>query len=963
MDTLEFLKAVWPEHGNYCIALPFKTDDMIKESYTHHPFKTIEEAVSFAKSKSNKNVFFAVHTLKQPHIEDTNGKLNYNRTGPKLYFRTHENMLESRAFFFDLDVGESKPGAPPKYATREDALGGLESFLFLTGLPSPLVTSSGGGFHVYWLLTQPLDSLIWRRYAGILHHIAKRVGLLADPARTTDQASVLRVVGTTNIKPGRAPRPCVAMEAGETTQTQAFIEELEAILGDEVVPDVGTGLRTRAAGRGNLGRVYDGEIPTLDEVIEVCDHVADYYEVGGHTEGNEPIWYNVGCGVIPYCQDGYNEAQRLSANHPRYDYDVTDAKIEQWKDASDDAPASCAKLNQICGGDACARCPFAGLGKGPAAIAIKRRTLQRKAEAVHVTEADIVPACPPGAPYKRGEHGITKSTLEKKDGQESWVDHPVFPPGYDIFPHIDHECTAGELAFMQWAIKVPQTPQKLVKISHSDLNDTRALGKILSNQRVLLNDPQVGKAREMMIHYARTLQANKPASRQFDHLGWVDGAKAEFILPTQLYNVDGTTAPCKLSAMAQSGVSYIKQAGSLKESIKAMEFYNEPKYLKHQFMVLCGLGSILYHATGLDGIVVNATGPTGGSKSTALYAAASLWGYPKSYVMNATNQGMTSFARLERVHTLCQLPACMDEITHMDPKHAKDFAIAVSQPDPRTRLKQDGTERPARGGRKALMVLTSSNSSLNDLVGIENRAGTAGNMRIFEIMFETLKLPPQAADAFLRTINENYGWIGPEFLSHYIKRREEVDDMTREIRDDLNREHNLIGTERFWGAGGSCPLVAGRVAKKLGLLPFDIDPIRDWVYGPQLKQMRSVVKDENDDSKPTTVLSNFIHDRFNSIIRVSGRENAPQNFHDQAVRDPHATIDGMHDEAKNVIYIRKDAFRSWCTTRHKDWRIILRELEEGGQIRDVGKLNALGRDTKFGSARSVCFTVDLTRMP
>ena len=63
-------------------------------------------------------------------------------------------------------------------------------FVQQTGLPKPLVTSSGGGFHVYWLLTDEIPSDEWRDHATRLRQLAMHYGLKADPSRTTDTSSV-----------------------------------------------------------------------------------------------------------------------------------------------------------------------------------------------------------------------------------------------------------------------------------------------------------------------------------------------------------------------------------------------------------------------------------------------------------------------------------------------------------------------------------------------------------------------------------------------------------------------------------------------------------------------------------------------------------------------------------------------------------------------------------------------------
>ena len=93
----------------------------------------------------------------------------------------------------------------------------------------------------------------------------------------------------------------------------------------------------------------------------------------------------------------------------------------------------------------------------------------------------------------------------------------------------------------------------------------------------------------------------------------------------------------------------------------------------------------------------------------------------------------------------------------------------ATQRTPRIRLKSDGTEQPIRIQYKSTPLLCSSNSSLHNLLSVDNRAGVAGNMRVFEIFFPALGDEHKpAAGAFMREINEHYGHIGPAFLALYM---------------------------------------------------------------------------------------------------------------------------------------------------------------------------------------------------
>ena len=462
--------------------------------------------------------------------------------------------------------------------------------------------------------------------------------------------------------------------------------------------------------------------------------------------------------------------------------------------------------------------------------------------------------------------------------------------------------------------------------------------------------------RGMMIHWGRDLQKKRATSRQFDHLGWVDDTKTEFILPTALYRTDGTEQPCTLSAMARQTLDFVGTSGSLAESVRLMNFYNKPEYIKHQFVVMCGLGSVLFHATELEGVIVNSSGESGGSKSTALYTAASFWGRPKDYVMNGAPGGMSVLRRISQVHTLCHLPACIDEITKMEPKEAHAFAFGATQGKPPERLKNDGTPRPVRGGRKATMLLTTANSSLHDLLSADNRAGVAGNMRVLEIFFRALDTSPAEADIYLHGLSKNFGWIGPEFLRRYLADRERIDEMVRALKAELDARYALTSPERYWSAAMAAALVAGRLAREWGLLPFDVEPVRHWLYEELLVELRGIISSEATSSDPVSLLSSFLDDNVGHTIRVS----ADGNDNGFAQHVPTDAITIHRDVAKQLSYVRKEAFRAWCDRRSKSALRTMQDLVTSGVIARMNVKYALGQGTIYASGRSTCFVVDHT---
>ena len=287
---------------------------------------------------------------------------------------------------------------------------------------------------------------------------------------------------------------------------------------------------------------------TLDEVAEVCEHVRNYRETG-YTDGGYVAFYHLGCGIIPHVENGEEHFYELALKHPR----CTEAYAGEMRDAHDTRtggmPSSCKNLDAKCGGDACKRSPFSSLGKNPLIIATEHFKRKSAPPPPAVDDEPTLIVEPP-FPYTRTASGIRMTVT--KTVKEVEIEENVLICPYDMFPFDACQRTELEQAFSMWAVKIPrQKHLEVVKITTSVITDTRALHTMLSDHGVHLTTKQIEKVKEMMIHYIRTVQEHQQANRQYDHLGWVDKAKTEFIMPTTLLNIDGTSKPTTLSAKAR----------------------------------------------------------------------------------------------------------------------------------------------------------------------------------------------------------------------------------------------------------------------------------------------------------------------------------------------------------------------------------------------------------------------------
>lgn len=954
MTPHDFLKAVWPNNGYLCIATPFTPPGSTKTTYAHRVFDAIEQACEYVSNQSGyKDIFFAVHSLAQPRVWNPT-KHNY-KTGEAGAWevRTQANALECKAFFFDLDVG---PG-DAKYASQRDALVGLKQFCKDTGLPMPLITSSGGGLHVYWLLTSALASGEWKIHAAKLRQLARHHGLRADPARTTDTASVLRVVGTFNHKNG-GKRPVMALTpAAQPTDTAKFVKMLDtAIIRAGVTT---TPLRTPVpidtTGLGsNLDEEFTGPPVSFRALVEACPQMQRLVPFRGNV--SEPEWY-FSINLTRFCHKGDKLVHLMSDGHPHYTPDTTEAKIAQLQ-SKGIKPTTCTKLAEVCGEQHCNGCSFKGLVKNPLIAARKRDVAEPAVVVKHVDNTPLQLTIPsPPQPYTRLKTGEVAVTRKNKEGDEITtiiLDH-------DLYPVTRIVNASAEIEQQTWRAVLPRQGAKDFVIDADALYERRKFTAALANNGVYAHPSNIENLQGYMIAYIAKLQREIDAEVQASHLGWTDD-NSSFVLPDKVLLPDGTAKPASLSLQATRVAAQIKKKGTLQRQVELLEFYSHKSYVASQFMILCGLTAPLFRFTGHHGVIVNAVGEPGASKSTTLYTAASMWGEPELYGLNGTSSGATARARAERVTVLANLPVCVDEITLMPHKEAQELAMNITQPGHRLRLDRSGVERKGPDGEKSTIMLCTSNASLHGLLSNDNAGGTAGSMRVMEIVFRRLGLHTKAdADQYLHELKQNYGHIGEEVMRYVVANQVKVERMVREVMRRIDLAAKITPGERFWSGGCAVAVTGAVIARKLSLLSFDAEFLMDWIVTKLIPHMRGVVSDSY--SSPEGVLADYM-EMINGNILVVNKGAYGNLSNSNQLR---GQLLARYEVDDGVMWVLKKGFKDYCVKIGANHLQLLEELSTPrafptGPQRIVTSKNVrkvLGAGTDQAKAQSWCFAVNM----
>lgn len=1015
----KFLRLVWPKTGLYCIAHPFTTPGG-HQTYFHKIFSTISEAVTHVHEMEHvRDVFFAVLTLRDEQVWDP-GKTDW-KTGLKGAWasRIHANMLASACAFFDIDVGEG----PTKYPTQQDALIALIKFLADTGLPMPTLVSSGGGVHVYWHFDADVPADEWQPIALHMRQLAEAAGLKVDVQRTTDSSSVLRVPDTFNWKDKQNPRRVRALQEGVVSPVATITRIIRDGLIKYGVQPGTPQPKYVAPPVSELGeqRFNDfGPDPTLAElgascgqVREIIKSLTDKTHPHYHALDN-PAWYRGMVCTISHVEDGDNWVRKLTALDPRDNADV-EAKLLQQKQF---APAKCATLQEVMPWKktACQGCrfadpttlepqvanPFVATRKGtiaapPSAGSTKPPTSPSTPSAPSpatpsssdTTGASSPPPLPPLAfatpspllvsalipnppkPYERLKSGGIQVTRTDKDGNSS----TSMIYAHDLYPikRLVNAETGTEQ--QMWRTMLPRAGAKDFIIDADVIYDSRKFAAAVSNNGLYPNKADLPALQDYMVAYISQLQKDLDADTQMGHLGWSDGYR-QFTLPDAIYFEDGSIKASSLTEGAQRATQFLGSRGDAASQIALMRFYENPQYVANQFAILCSFGSILFHATGNHGVVVNMSGESGASKSTTLYTLAGAWGDPALWPVNGTQSGATAKARAQRVVTNANLPTPVDEITHLPPREAIDLVMNITQPGHRLRLGTDGQEKAGGENYKSAIMISTANSSLHGLLATDNAAGTAGSMRVFEMKMVAPRVHTKAeADEFLRQIKQHYGHLGPRFVQFVVRHRVAVEHRVQVVMREIDNEANIQSSERFWSAVVACAVVAGEICQALKLLTYDPVAVRKWAVEVQIPFMRGVVKEEY--REPLAVLQDYIAEKQANIVVIERATSIGVNTTGQSVAGStdyplnpvHGALLGHYDVRGGVLYLLKQGFKDHCnrigasSTRILDDLSAPRALATELPRKIITNRHArktLGAGTPLAKGQTYCFVIDMT---
>jgi hypothetical protein len=942
MDTKNFLASVLAPDGIYCAFGSRLADDRKIQKFS----TSLEEleADVLKMDRAGYEAYIALATFKTKESRSAN------------------NSDKLKSLFLDLDCGPGKD-----FATKQDALSALRKFCADSDLPRPMLIDSGRGIHVYWRFDTPVDSPVWLAIASRLKEQCANLGFPTDSAVTNDRARVLRVVGTLNRK-GNPAEPPVVKLIGSVPDTTTIGHISAKLNADSDVAHANTDiLRQASAAAAGLDPTMGAVMAKLvsNKAVYFKDILVMSLEGKGCTQLvniatnqediAEPLW-RAGLSIAAFCEDRDKAGHAISKKHPLYDFEDTQEKLERVK-----GPYLCERFEEL-NPRGCAGCAHKGKIKSP--ISLGARVQEAEAEdnvfTVEVAVDDeageviqvqhTIPPYP--KPYFRGKTGGVYVRRTSEDGEPE--DKCVYHNDLYIVKRV-RDIEVGEAVVVRLHLPVDGIREFLVPLA--SITSREELRKALAQQGVAVLNPQ--EIMQYLTTCVNELQGSSAALDARSQFGWTDNTFTRFVLGDREYTL-GETMTNHESSHTGGLFAAFTPKGSLQGWCEAVHFYNRPGMEVHQLVLGSGFGSILMQLDAVHCAALHLKGGSGVGKTTAMAAAASIWGNPEDLIIHERDTYNSKMHRAEVYHNL---PWLMDELTNTPPEELSNLLYQITGGKQRNRMGSKANAERSRGASWHLLLVTTGNRSIVEAISGIKAAPTAEAQRILECEVpKTLTAADKAAsDAMSMALRKNYGHAGEVFVRYVMNNLPEVKDLVAAMRTRVDTAACLGPENRFWSAFATYSLVGLVIARKVGLVRYNVETVTDWTIS-LLRENRAGMSDFDVD--PLAMINEYIAANWSSILWMRGDVKvSPALNKDEATRIflPEKAagnrLVGRYETDTKRVYLMLTPLKEWCIQRqlsYKALRDVLVARGIGAQVR-----YRIGKGTQMNLPATQCLSVDM----
>jgi hypothetical protein len=161
------------------------------------------------------------------------------------------------------------------------------------------------------------------------------------------------------------------------------------------------------------------------------------------------------------------------------------------------------------------------------------------------------------------------------------------------------------------------------------------------------------------------------------------------------------------------------------------------------------------------------------------------------------------------------------------------------------------------------------------------------------------------------------------YASYLVNNLEEVKNLLLVTQRKIDNEMKLTQRERFWSAVVAANMTGGQIAKRIGLIDWDLKAIYAFAT--------SLVQDlRQTNTAPlipiTEIVGQYCNRYCQNILSTYDEVDARTNLAMQPVREPRGELLIRHEIDTQKIYVLAKAFKDYCVGNQTNYRDTLKEL-------------------------------------
>jgi hypothetical protein len=261
------------------------------------------------------------------------------------------------------------------------------------------------------------------------------------------------------------------------------------------------------------------------------------------------------------------------------------------------------------------------------------------------------------------------------------------------------------------------------------------------------------------------------------------------------------------------------------------------------------------------------------------------------------------------------------------------LAYAVPSGNQKNRMSSNGNKERYRGKPWKFLCVCTSNFSLIQRIGMYKALPKAEALRIIEIRVpdDLANLTKEEQDNFYAGIQNNFGHAGPVYAQYILNNVEECKKVLAFVRKKIDEAANLQADERFWSSMCATTIAGVIIAKKAGLINYDVKLLTKFILGELAKSKEG---NFDFDMNAEQLLSDYMAENYNNILRIKSTDDARKQSTglDHLIlpdATPRMQLVARYEYDIKKLYLLPKPFKLWCSKQQIDYSNILEALRSG----------------------------------